>query len=101
MKTFVAEIINKVAALAIAATLLSSTLALGVGAQQMAAKKTSATALTQEQRILHVLNRLGFGARPGDVERVKSIGVDKYIEQQLFPEKIDDTASEARLQNLA
>src|SRR5438128_3931974 len=29
------------------------------------------------------------------------MGVDNYINQQLFPDKIDDTASEARLQNLA
>jgi uncharacterized protein (DUF1800 family) len=56
--------------------------------------------LSEDQRILHVLNRLGFGARPGDVERVKAMGVDKYIEQQLTPEKIDDSASEAKLQNL-
>src|SRR5207302_8159219 len=48
----------------------------------------------------HVLNRLGFGARPGDVERVKAFGVDNYINAQLFPEKIDDSATEARLQNL-
>ncbi|HBB97817.1 MAG TPA: hypothetical protein DC054_20745, partial [Blastocatellia bacterium] len=64
-----------------------------------AASKSTAK-LTQDQRILHVLNRLGFGARPGDVERVKAIGVDKYIEQQLSPDKIDDAASEAKLQNL-
>jgi hypothetical protein len=47
-----------------------------------------------------VLNRLGFGARPGDLEKVRALGVDRYIEQQLFPEKIEDSASEARLQNL-
>ena len=46
------------------------------------------------------MNRLGFGARPGDVERVKATGVDRYIEQQLSPDKIDDAASEAKLQNL-
>ena len=63
------------------------------------ASKSSAK-LSEDQRILHVLNRLGFGARPGDVERVKAMGVDKYIEQQLTPEKIDDSASEAKLQNL-
>src|SRR6266403_179373 len=56
--------------------------------------------LTDDQRILHVLNRLGFGARPGDIERVKAIGLDNYIAQQLSPEKIDDSASEAKLQNL-
>ena len=47
-----------------------------------------------------MLNRLGFGARPGDVERVKAMGIDNYIAQQLWPEKIDDAASEAKLQNL-
>jgi uncharacterized protein (DUF1800 family) len=56
--------------------------------------------LTENQRILHVLNRVGFGARPGDIERVRAMGIDKYIEQQLQPEKIDDAASEARLKNL-
>ena len=33
-------------------------------------------------------------------ERVKAMGVDNYLAQQLFPEKIDDSASEAKLQNL-
>jgi len=56
--------------------------------------------LNDEQRILHVLNRLGFGARPGDVERVRAMGVDRYIEQQLHPEQITDATLEAKLQNL-
>ena len=38
--------------------------------------------------IVHVLNRLGFGATPGDVERVRRMGLDKYIDQQLRPETI-------------
>ena len=54
--------------------------------------------LTEEQRIAHVLNRLGFGARSGDVARVKQMSLNKYIEQQLNPDKIDDSAVEARLQ---
>src|SRR6185295_15801655 len=58
-------------------------------------------ALTDEQRIIHVLNRLGFGARPGDVERVKALGVEKYIEQQLHPEQIADSAAEAKLNELS
>src|SRR6185503_13420511 len=49
---------------------------------------------------LHILNRLGFGARPGDVDRVKAMGVENYISQQLYPEKISDSATEAKLQNL-
>ncbi len=71
----------------------------GANAQQMTAK-TTAKPLTEDQKILHVLNRLGFGARPGDVERVKAIGINKYIEQQLNPSSINDAATEAKLKNL-
>jgi uncharacterized protein (DUF1800 family) len=56
--------------------------------------------LTEEQQILHVLNRLGFGARPGDVERVKSMGLQKYINEQLNPQNIPDTVAENKLRNL-
>lgn len=56
--------------------------------------------LSEDQRILHVLNRLGFGARPGDLARIKQIGLEPYIEQQLHPEKIADTAAEAKLRDL-
>ncbi len=56
--------------------------------------------LTEEQRIVHVLNRLGYGARPGDVERVRQIGVERYIEQQLQPSKIGDAVAESKLKNL-
>src|SRR5438477_244743 len=80
--------------------LLAGTFAVGISAQSMKAGSKSAAKLSEEQRILHVLNRLGFGARPGDVERVRAMGVDNYINAQLFPEKIDDSATEARLQNL-
>jgi len=70
-------------------TLLTSSFAIVVSAQRSKGQP-SAAKLTDEQQILHVLNRLGFGARPGDVERVKAIGIDKYIAQQLEPAKIDD-----------
>ena len=81
--------------------LLASTFAVVISGQSMKAPASkSAAKLSEDQRILHVLNRLGFGARPGDVERVKAMGIDNYIAQQLFPEKIDDSASEAKLQNL-
>ncbi|HEX6648233.1 MAG TPA: DUF1800 domain-containing protein [Pyrinomonadaceae bacterium] len=57
--------------------------------------------LNEQQRILHVLNRLGFGARPGDVERVKAMGLENYINQQLNPEKIADTVAENKLKDLS
>jgi uncharacterized protein (DUF1800 family) len=56
--------------------------------------------LTEEQKIAHVLNRLGFGARPGDVEKVKAIGLEKYIDQQLSPASINDAVSESKVKNL-
>src|SRR5262245_58409287 len=43
----------------------------------------SASPLTEEQRILHVLNRLGYGPRPGDVEKVRAMGLGEYIARQL------------------
>ena len=38
-----------------------------------------------DKTIVHVLNRLGFGPAPGDVERLRRMGLDKYIDQQLRP----------------
>jgi uncharacterized protein (DUF1800 family) len=63
-------------------------------------QQKKAQRLTEEQRILHVLNRLGFGARPGDVERVRAMGLDRYVEQQLHPEKISDEVADAKVKNL-
>src|ERR1044072_1725760 len=57
--------------------------------------------LSEDQRVIHVLNRLGFGARPGDVERVKAMGQENYINQQLNPEKIPDTVAENKLRELS
>jgi uncharacterized protein (DUF1800 family) len=51
-------------------------------------------------KAVHVLNRIAFGARPGDVERVQKLGVERYIDQQLHPERIDDAGMQARLQGL-
>jgi len=56
--------------------------------------------LTEEQKIIHVLNRLGFGARPGDIEKVKAIGLQKYIDQQLSPSTINDAVAESKVKNL-
>jgi uncharacterized protein (DUF1800 family) len=84
--------------------LLSLTIILSITAQSfvpVAAQKPAKTrALSEEQRILHVLNRLGFGARPGDVERVKSMGLENYVNQQLNPEKITDTVAENKVKDL-
>jgi uncharacterized protein (DUF1800 family) len=57
-----------------------------------------ATDLTSDEAISHALNRLGFGPRPGDVDRVKQMGLAKWIDRQLHPESIDDSTLDARLQ---
>ncbi|HEX9344615.1 MAG TPA: DUF1800 domain-containing protein [Candidatus Acidoferrum sp.] len=57
------------------------------------------TELSPDEAILHALNRLAYGPRPGDVERVRQMGLAKWIEQQLNPNSIDDKAMEARLQD--
>jgi uncharacterized protein (DUF1800 family) len=48
----------------------------------------------------HVLNRIAYGARPGDVDRVRAAGLDNYIDQQLHPERVKDEALASRLGGL-
>src|SRR5215470_15570694 len=57
------------------------------------------TEISPDEAIGHALNRLAYGPRPGDLERVKQLGLAKWIEQQLNPNSIDDKAMEARLQD--
>src|ERR1700752_5459014 len=88
---------SKVVATVTAATLLFCSL--GPVTKSYADGK-KAGQLTEEQRISHVLNRLGFGARPGDVERGKSMGLENYINQQLNPEKNTDTVADNKVSDL-
>jgi uncharacterized protein (DUF1800 family) len=54
--------------------------------------------LNKDQQILHALDRLTFGPRPGDVESVKKMGLKKWIDLQLHPERIKESADlEAKL----
>jgi uncharacterized protein (DUF1800 family) len=67
-------------------------------AEAGAAKAPSAVpAHPDDKTILHVLNRTGFGARPGDIERVRQIGLETYIDRQLHPERIPNDALTAKL----
>jgi uncharacterized protein (DUF1800 family) len=52
---------------------------------------------SDEAAIVHALSRLGFGPRPGDVERVKSIGLPAWIDRQMDPRRLDDRATEQAL----
>ena len=66
-----------------------------------ATKPASGVPLNPDDRaIVHVLNRMGFGARPGDITRVRQVGLQAYIDQQLHPEHIADAALTSRLAGL-
>jgi len=67
-------------------------------AAQRAVKKSST--MSAEQQVAHVLSRLTFGARPGDFEKVKTMGVDAFINQQLDPDSIDNSGIIAKLRHL-
>jgi uncharacterized protein (DUF1800 family) len=53
--------------------------------------------LNEDEAILHALNRLGFGPRPGQVEQIKKTGLENWIQAQLHPENIADPVVDARL----
>lgn len=68
-----------------------------------ATTKNAATAATPTLPALAIiaLNRLGFGPRPGDLAAFNTLGatpeecLTAYVEQQLYPENIDDSACDA------
>jgi uncharacterized protein (DUF1800 family) len=62
---------------------------------------SAAPLANDDQAILHVLNRIGFGPRPGDLDRVRQTGLRQYIEQQLHPERLSDAAVTSRLNRMA
>jgi len=73
-----------------------------VAAANLVLQASGTTTLDVDDRtIVHVLNRVGFGPRPGDVDRVRRVGVRAYLEAQLHPERLDDSAAEAALNALA
>jgi len=79
--------------------LASLIVAAGLATQFALGRKKDKPARTMgdQKRAIHALSRVAFGPRPGEVERVAAMGVDKWIDLQLHPEKIDDSALESRL----
>jgi uncharacterized protein (DUF1800 family) len=75
-------------------------LSLACAVPQLLAKKKDKAAESgpaEQKRALHALNRLTFGPRPGDIQKVVAMGVDQWIDLQLHPDKIADSDIEARL----
>src|SRR5262245_25952973 len=65
------------------------------------ADPSPARAADEDARIVRALNRLAYGPRPGDVERVRAMRLDKWIDVQLHPERIKDVELSNRLAPLA
>ena len=70
--------------------LFSGLILLGAALAAGAAKDLFHQPLSGEAKIQHALDRLTFGARPGDAERVRALGLKKWVELQLHPERIPE-----------
>jgi uncharacterized protein (DUF1800 family) len=81
-----------------AATYVAASCATPAAASQDVARAVAgARELDADQQVAQVLSRLTFGARPGDAARVRALGVDKWIDAQLHPERLEDSATDAFL----
>src|SRR4029450_1802491 len=79
---------------------LCTLLLIGSGAPPSAVLAAASSAVPKnpdDKTVAHVLNRLGFGPAPGDIERVRTVGLEKYIDQQLRPESLADERMASRL----
>lgn len=71
-----------------------------LGQNGWAATPTAPAPQDGRSRARRVLNRAAFGPRPGEVDRVAAMGVSRWLEEQLHPERIDDRACERRTRRL-
>ncbi|MBX3289056.1 MAG: DUF1800 domain-containing protein [Acidobacteria bacterium] len=90
-----ADLITKIYASALSLLLVLPSAALGFDTL-----KTSRTQLSADQKSLHLLNRITYGPRPADIERIRRIGTARFLEEQLNASAIDDTAAEKRVAGL-
>src|SRR5437016_150392 len=59
--------------------------------------ETGPAQMDEDKKVLHSLNRFTFGPRPGDLETIRGEGLDKWFEEQLHPDKINNGPLEAKL----
>jgi uncharacterized protein (DUF1800 family) len=66
-------------------------------ARQSARPQYESQQIQGDQRIIHALNRFTFGPRPGDLEAVRAMGLEKWFDEQLHPESLDASDLNHRL----
>ena len=81
----------------LASALLVTTIGLVHSSLNAQKAKSAIPSNPDDKTIIHVLNRIGFGPAPGDVARVREMGLTVYIERQLHPERIDTATLTPRL----
>lgn len=86
-----------------ATVVLATALTVGVVAQSRTSTPVPPVSPVpnDENSVRHALNRMAYGPKPGDVDRVRAIGLERYIDQQLNPERVADAAIETRLQSFS
>ncbi|MCC7240762.1 MAG: DUF1800 domain-containing protein [Acidobacteria bacterium] len=76
---------------------LQASVPAGDAATRLAQRPGSPTLAASSTSVAHVLNRLTYGPRPGDLARVQRMGIETWLDEQLHPERIANRALEARL----
>jgi len=61
---------------------------LSLHAKKPAPASPFTVSLSSDQKIVHALNRLTFGPRPGDFDQIEKMGLKKWIDLQLHPDRI-------------
>ena len=68
------------------------------GTRPSVSVSTPKSDLSREEQVDHAISRLTYGARPGDMERVKQMGLERWIALQLSPERLDDRSTDSLLE---
>jgi uncharacterized protein (DUF1800 family) len=73
----------------------------GMPATSNASAALQHTDLLPDEQVQQVLSRLTFGARPGDAEKVRAMGIDNWIDAQLHPDRIADPRNDSLMSRYA
>jgi uncharacterized protein (DUF1800 family) len=101
MRSFLARVPSAALVLIVGACATGSPPGGGAPTPLIVVSPTEPREQTADQQVQQVLNRLAFGARPGDVARVRGMGVDRWIAFQLAPDRVDDGAMDEVLASYA
>ncbi len=71
-----------------------------VSASQVPVAEAPTSSVTELEKAAHALNRLGYGPRPGEIERVAAGGVEAWMRAQLAPAALPDPVADAELAKL-